>query len=247
MRALGVLAALAAAAHADPVKPPAGWQLDETASAGLTAKANQMPHFGGVAAVAQAQVYMPAAPGVALFVTSVAGKTAEREAAARVAVDELHASSQRAALAGGSGIAEDHWDEKVAGNQVTASLAWRDPAGTATTARLVVAADAEHVVAITGECVAGEGADARLVDACKAALATLDPGLDKRVPLALAPPGTRPTPPAGAEPGAQPHSPLPPIAVRQEDRSPDRRPVYVGAAIVVLAAAFWWLRRRKQS
>ena len=243
MRALAIVLALAGAAHADAVKPPVGWQLDDVASQGLTTKANQLPHFGGIAAVATAQVYMPPAPGVALFVTSVAGKTTEREAAARVAVDELHATSQRAALAGGSGMVEDHWEEKVEGNQVTASLAWRDPAGTATTARLVVAADTEHVVAVTGECVAGDGADAKELDACKAALATLDPGLAKRVQLALAPPGTRPTPPAAAEP----HTPLPPIAVRQEDRSPDRRPVYVGAAIVVLAAAFWWMRRRKQS
>ena len=235
------------------VKPPAGWTADTAQADALRIKSNDLSHFGGATrSFATAEVYIAPKPGVALFVTAVAAKVSvERDAAARVAVDELHASSQRAALAG-SGIREEGWQERVdaAAKQVEATLTWRDTgAATVTNARMLVAADPENLVSITGECLAADGADPALVAACRAALATLDPGLDpaKRVAIALAPTGSRPTAPGG-EPARMSdgtHTPLPPMAVRQEDRSTDRRPVYVGAGIVLLAGLFWWNRRRR--
>ena len=137
----------------------------------------------------------------------------EREAAARTAVDELHAASQRAALAG-SGIVEEGWQEKVdtAGKQIEATLAWRDTtAKTSSTARLLIVADDAHVTSVTGECFAADDADAKQVAACKRALATLDPGIDAaEAGRARARPDGNPavpTPPGAARfgPRARPH------------------------------------------
>jgi hypothetical protein len=270
--ALVLLASSVAYADAPAtIKSPAGWKLDSEQSTALSAKLNGLGHFGlppnpGKGAIANADVYVGSKPGVVLSVILVGSAiTAEREAAARAAVDELHAESQRAALAG-SGIVEEGWQEKVdsAAKQIEATLAWRDTnAKTSSTSRLLVVGDAEHLIALTGECFASDDADAKQVADCKAALATLDPGLApaQRVALALAPAGTRPTPPAeetGSDapraggPAREParmgdasHTPMPPITVPQEARTTDRRPVYVGVGIVLLAAIFWWNRHRR--
>lgn len=239
------------------VRPPAGWNHDAAQATALAAKTNELSHFGGARALATADVYLPDKPGVAMFVTAVAAKvSADREVAARVEVDELHAMSQRAALAG-SGILEDGWQEKVdpAAKQIEAMLTWRDGgAHTQTVARIVIAGDADNLIAVTGECVAADDADPRAIADCKAALATLDPGIDpaKRTALALAPAGTRPAEPAPS-PSAGPsptmsdgsRAPMPPIVVPTEKAATDRRPVYVGLGIVILAAAFWWNQRRR--
>ena len=134
---------LAGVAHGQPqttlVKPPAGWRSDTAQASALSDKANTLAHFGGVKAMATAEVFLAPQPGVALLVTLVVGKVDEhREAAARVAVDELHATSQRATLAGsGGGIVEDRWQERVDPDtkQIEAQLAWRD-AGAGTKAFL---------------------------------------------------------------------------------------------------------------
>jgi hypothetical protein len=254
-------------AHAESrptIKAPAGFVIDSAQSKAVTATANQLGQFGLPAntrlAMANVDVYVAPAPGVVLTVTLVAAAlTTERDAAARAAVDELHATSQRAALAG-SGIVEEGWQEKVdtAAKQIEATLAWRDTsAKTSSTSRLLIVADAKQMTALTGECFASDDADGKLAAACKAALATLDPGIDaaQRVPLALAPTGARPTPPepvgpvgAGPEPAKMSdgtRAPLPPMTVPQEPRTADRRPVYVGIGLVVLAAVFWWNRHRR--
>lgn len=261
-RALAILALVAGVAHADgtpTIQAPRGWQLDAAQSEEQTKRLQSTSHFGLDAAahaiVANADVYLPRERGVVLSVVRVAASTtAELPAAARAAVDELHAASQRAALAGG-GIVEEGWQEKVdtAGKQIEATLAWRDTAAkTSSTARLLVVADATHIQSLTGECFASDDADETLVAACKAALATLSPGipLEQRVALALAPAGTRPTPSVG--PAREParmsdgtRAPLPPMTIRQEDRATDRRPVYVGIGLVVMAVAFYWNRRRR--
>ncbi len=266
-RALAIAAVVAGVAHvagvaraegAPTIQVPSGWQLDTAHSEEQTKRLQSTSHFGldpaAHATMANADVYVPRERGVVLSVVLVAASTTEElPAAARAAVDELHAASQRAALAGG-GIVEEGWQEKVdtAGKQIEATLAWRDTAAkTSSTARLLVVADATHIQSLTGECFASDDADAALVTACKAALATLNPGIpvEQRVALALAPAGTRPTPPAG--PTREParmndgtRAPLPPMALRHEDRATDRRPVYVGIALVVLAAVFYWNRRR---
>jgi hypothetical protein len=261
-----VIVALASGvAHAEPaptIKAPPGWKIDSASSQRLTRALNGLGHFGFPAgtnvAVANVDVYAAPQPGVTLTVTLVAGAvTAEREAAARAAVDELHASSQRAAMVG-TGIVEQGWQEKVdvATKQIEATLSWRDTKEhTNSTSRLLVVADAAQITSLTGECYAADEADKQLVAACQAALATLDPGIaaDKRLALALAPAGTLPTPPEPAPGSGVPpatmtdgtRAPLPPMTLPQEHRATDRRPVYVGIGLVLFAVVFWWNRHRR--
>jgi hypothetical protein len=265
MRALAILALLAGAAHAEPstIKVPSGWQLQRHQSEEVTRRLNEVGQFGfargAKTIMANADIYVAPDPGVTLSVTVIAAKLQDqREAAARAAVDELHGASQRAALSG-EGVVEEGWQETIdaAAKQIEATLAWRDTrVNISSSARLLVVADAEHMVSVTGECVAAADANAKLVAECKAALATLDPGIapDKRIALALAPAGTRPTSPPPPDVGSarQParmddgsRAPLPPIPPPAEKRATDRRPVYVGLGLVVLAAVFWWNRRRR--
>lgn len=267
------LVVLAGVAHADAppsaIKTPAGWTLDEAQSAELGHRLDDVGHFGyppgAVPTIANANVFVAPGPGIVLSVELVvASGVHERDAAARAAVDDLHAMSQRAALAG-SGISEDGWQEKAdpAARQVEATLAWRDGgAETRSEARRIVVADEGHIISVTGECFASDDVDPKLFADCKAALATLDPGIEpaKRAAIGLAPAGTRTTPPepaagsAGAGSGsgaatsmtAGPRAPLPPMTMPAQDvRTVDRRPVYVGIGLVVLAAVFWWNRRRR--
>jgi hypothetical protein len=197
-----------------------------------------LSHFGGARSLATADVYVSPEPGAALFVTAVAAKVAPdaREASARVAIDELGDTTKRASLAG-SGIVVDSWETKVdpATKEVRGTLAWRDTkAGTQTNARIVIVADAENMVAVTGECVSAVGGPKPVADACIAALGTLDPGIEpgKRVDVALAAPGTAPPEPA-APTTAPPakvggpatmsdatHVPLPPIQVSTRRNRP---------------------------
>jgi len=276
--ASGVAAGVARADEQPPPKTiaaPKGWTIDEEQSKTLGAKLRGVPQFGLAAQpYVNVDAYVPAKPGVVLTVSLIAVEcTAQCDAAARTAVDELRGTSTRAALAG-SGIVEDGSQEKVdsAAKQVEATLAWRDTAAkTNSQARLLVASDGKNLLALTGECFAADDADKQLVADCKAALATLDVGLPDRlrVALALAPPGTRPAPPTGsagtagtagpagpmgtggsgagtARMGGGSRAPLPPITVPlQQARAVDRRPVYVGLGLVVLAAVFWWNRRRR--
>lgn len=260
-RAFLILALLGGVAHADApalVKPPAGWKQDAQQATALAAKANEVSHFGGLRSLATADVYVAPEGGAALIVTAVAGKVtpADRDAAARSAVDELNDATSRATLAGSgtSGITVDASASKVITEQklVRGDLTWTDKsAGTQTTAVILVVADDENIVAITGECVAQTGA---VPAACIGALSTLDPGiaLAKRQPIGLAAPGTPLTSPAPTQPAMQQpsmtdgtHTPLPPMTVPTEKPATDRRPVYVGLGIVLLAAAFWWNQRQR--
>lgn len=264
-RALAIVMLLGGLAQADAVQPlvkaPDGWRSDREQATQLAAKANALSHFGGARSLATADVYLSPEPGAALFVTVVAAKVGAdaRDGSARIAIDELHDATTRAALAG-SGIVVDSWETKVdpATKEVHGVLQWRDTkASTQTNARIVIVADAENMIAITGECLTTPGGPPKLAAACVAALATLDTGIDpaKRVPVALAAPGT-----AVPEPVAPPpsilggpstmtdatHTPLPPIQVSPPEKPPtDRRPVYVGFGIVILAAVFWWNQRRR--
>jgi len=259
-RALAIMLLFSGVAYADEpplVTAPAGWKQDKEQANALTAKANGVSHFGGLRSLASADVYVAPEGGAALIVTAVAGKVtaADRDAAARIAVDELTDSTSRAALAGSgaSGVTVDASGAKAvpAEKAVRGELQWTDKsAGTQTNAVILVVADDEHIVAITGECVGQPGA---VPATCVSALATLNPGipLDKRQSIALAAPGTAVTSPAPAQPNAQmtmtdgAHPPLPPMTVPTEKPAADRRPVYVGLGIVLLAAAFWWNQRRR--
>ena len=230
------------------VKAPDGWKADAEQATALATKANGVSHFGGARSLATADVHVAPEPGGALFVTAVAAKVAAdaRDASVRVAIDELGDTAKRAALAG-SGIVVDSWETKVdpAAKEVRGVLQWRDTkAGTQTNARIVIVADAENMVAVTGECVTAVGGPKQVADACIAALATLDPGIEPgvRVDLALAAPGAVPPEPVVAPqpttvrgPSTMtdaPRGPLPPIQVSTPEKPPtDRRPVYVGLGI----------------
>lgn len=251
---LALVVALGGVAHAAPlVTAPTGWTMDPEQSSSLAVKSQGVSHFGDTAIVA-AEAYLAQKPGVALFVTraTVIAKDDGRDARIRAEVDELHATSQRAA-ASGSGVQEDGWSERVDPDAklVEATLAWRDTSShTAETARLVIVGSKVALISVTGECLARDDADPATIAACKAALATIDPGLDARdriVPV-LAPPGAKP-PAATTAPTtstmSESHTPLPPISVPREQPTADRRPVFVGAGIIALAAAFWWNRRRR--
>jgi hypothetical protein len=248
----------AAADSAPLVKAPEGWAADPEQASSLATKANAVSHLGVDRSVATADVYVSPSKHAALFVTGVAAKVnaEDRDAAARVAVDELHDATRRATLAG-TGIVVDSWETRTLADtkEVQGALLWRDTkATTHTQARIVIAADDENMVAVTGECVLAGEASARDRADCGAALGTLDPGIPaaKRVPFSLAAEGTRPAepmtlpsgrPPATMDDGSR--APLPPMHVAPQTPTTDRRPVYVGIGLVVLAAVFWWNQRRR--
>ena len=165
---------------------------------------------------------------------------------------------------------EDAWTRAVnAGElELQATLAWHDPdAGTHEDAQIIFAQDAATLVSVTGECLSAADAPPADVAACRAALATLDPGIAKAQRVMLAPPSDPPSPTAsGAATATAPGSndlgsghPDMPLAHMADgsripaaaDGDPARpaercRPVYVGAGIAILAAAFYWNRRRRE-
>lgn len=270
IRAGLLVAMLAALTGGDFAKAPAGWTSDVEGATALTEKTNKLSHFGDNApTLASAQIYTaPDGPG-GFYVIGVAAKLTEhRDAAARVAYDSFLGAPQRAQLTdsgSGSGtvvsIKQSGGSVNDKAKQIEATLQWQDTtAGTITNARLVIAADAENLIAVTGECVLSAESTPASVDACAKALATLDAGiaLDKRVVLSLATEGTEP-PPGPARPttmttmsaptmSAGGRTPMPPITLppAEPKRTVDRRPVYVGAGLVVLAGLFWWNRRRRE-
>jgi len=229
------------------VTAPPQWREDKQAGVALATRVEA--DLQGEAA-ATAQVFVAPDDSV-LYVTLVARKvTAEREASAREIVDSFLGAPKRAQLTSDK-VTVDESASRVAGTQVEASLRWTD--GDAhTRARLVLVGDSEHLIAIAGECVLKASAAQTTRDGCDAALASLDPELAsaRRVAIALAPEGTEPTRPDKGGPSITdvPHSPVAPINVAggEPARVVDRRPVYVGAAIVILAAVFWFLRRRQE-
>ncbi|CAN5631557.1 hypothetical protein BH11MYX1_BH11MYX1_57910 [soil metagenome] len=237
------------------VTAPPGWTA--TDSSDLGARANEAGHFGGQAGkkVITAAELKPAKAdaGVSLFVTRVAMTVANDPAAVRAEVDQFHGGSRRAQLSG-STIAEQGWQEKVddAAQQVEANLAFKDPANhVAITSRLVIAATADQLISVTGECIARDDADASSLSACRSALATLDPGAATRTAITLAPAGTPPPPReeifnTGPSMSDGSHIPIPPMVIQPEGRpAVDRRPVFIGAVIVVLAGALWWNMKRR--
>jgi hypothetical protein len=177
--------ALGGVAHASPVKPPAGWTGDQAAAVSLAQKLGPLSHFGGLPSVVTTSVYRPAAGG-SLFVTKLSSnaKTEERDRAATAELIEVDASMKRA----GSAAKSERDARTSEAQQLIASRRWIDTTtGVVTDSRIVVAADAQQLVAVMGECVLAGDAPADVVTACKAALASLDPEIPvaARVPLAI--------------------------------------------------------------
>ena len=237
--ALGVVAGTAVASPTPMVTPPAGWHADPERGSALATKLGALQHFGGAAASVAVEAYAPSAGTIALVVTRVSADKlpGSRDQAVRAALDEL-------------GARDGTFDEAT--KQLRAARTRTDQ-GLVLDAQLVIAADAEHVVAVTGECL-DASTDPALAAACAAALRTLDTGvpLAQRVTLAPAHAGT---PPPEVEParGADTHAQfrdgtrvvLPPMAIAQDKPAVDRRPIYIGAGLVVLAMVFYWNRRRR--
>ena len=240
MKALAILLAIAATAHGDGFVAPTGWVASHTPAA-------QVPHFGGANATVDETRYAPAAGGVTLVVTRVAATPpSDVPAALRSEVDAFEGAARRASLSG-SAVEEQGKQERIdaANKLVEATLAFRD-GGVVTSSRLVIAVSATQLVAISGDCISRDGADAA---PCQHALATLDPG------IALA---ERSAPVLGAQAAEPPpmqhelstmseshRAPLPPMAVPPSPTEADRRPMFVGAGIVLLAGLFWWNMRRR--
>jgi len=217
-----------------------------------------LPHFGGAPTKAiSVTQYLSPARGAALIVTRVEVELAsQRDVAIRGQLEWFHDKER---------VTPEHakpWQEVRSpdGKLIEATLEYADPkSGVRGASRHLVVGTADRLVALSGECI--EDIDPKLgtqrLDACKAALATLDPAVDpaQRVALEVAPVGTAPPPPPPSPtspslPAATlsegPRTPLPPIVVPQDAQPPvDRRPVFVGAGIVLLAAAFWWNMRRR--
>lgn len=200
---LAVAGGPALAAPGSLVTAPAGWRPDPEQEAELARRFAAVEHFGGLAATTAAEVHVPPRSSVALCATRATAAVSDPAAvarAARAALDELRATPRRASLIGTT-AEELAWQERVEpdARQVTAILHWREPVGhTVGNARIVVVSDGRRIAAVTGECLAGGGADLGASNACIQQLASLDPGIPAadRVALAPAPPAEAASAPA---------------------------------------------------
>ncbi|MBA3458638.1 MAG: hypothetical protein H0T46_01655 [Deltaproteobacteria bacterium] len=250
-RALAIVVALTVNAAASPVPmvtPPKDWKQDPEQAAIIASKISALKHFGGAKVVVATEAYMSPVPGVALFVTRITADklVSTREQAVRFAIDDLKARGAAKA-----------YDWRVlpasADHAIIARGEWVEGT-TQTVGLLLVAASANQLVGVRGECFSIDKADGAHVNACVQALSTLDPGIPvaERIGFEPAPEGTAPV----AAPPVLQNEParltdgqnvqLPPMTIPQTKPAADRRPVYLGAGIVLLAALFWWNRRRRE-
>ncbi len=249
--AIATLLVLGSIAHATPapmIQPPAGWTSDPERASTLATKVSALKHLGGAKVIVATEVYVPATPGVALFVTRISseklpGSTAD---AARAALEDFRTTAPKPYdwrdapdPASGSHVAHAEWTDLSVHTQTVSTL--------------VMVATATGLVTVRGECLAADGGDGAPVNACTQALATLDTGVPKAERLMItlpAAPAPEPEPPlqrqepARLTDGQQIH--LTPMTISQTKPEADRRPIYLGAGIVVLAAAFWWNRRQRE-
>lgn len=253
---LWIVASFGGLANAGPVKPPPGWTADAKAAVSLSQQLGAVPHFGGLQSIVTTEVYRPAVGG-SLFVTRIAAnvKAEDRNRAATSELGEIDSGMIRA---GGSARPESGQSMEVPeAKQLIASRTWVDAStGVKTSARIIVAANDQQLVAVMGECVFSGDASGEVVAPCKTALDSLDPEIAPatRVPLMIdtatsvanskrsAPDGT--AGPSLIDSGERPS--LPPMQIPQEQREPDRRPIYVGLGLIVLAAIFYWNRKNRE-
>jgi hypothetical protein len=252
MKALAIVMFLAATAHAESIVAPAGWHADDAKAADQAARLRKLPHFGGAPTEYGVGVYAPATPGIVLYVTRLS-TTSPSPLAIRSALDDFELAAHE------TGVQVGDTSKRVddAKKQIEATIGLRDRgAQLETLSVLVAAADAKHLVVVTGDCIARDDIDPKLLDACRMSLATIDPDVKPadRVTIAL-PTSETPTPsdtpqtPATTNNGSHmddgSHVALPPVVVAEQAQS-DRRPIYIGAGLIVLAAVFWWNRKRRE-
>jgi hypothetical protein len=250
---------VASVASAGTLTKPEGWTASDSKE--LAAGASEATHFGvhggPGSKVSAMQIAPPGDSGVMLFATRIEMTVPNDPAAVRAEIDAFHGAAKRAQLAGTT-IVEQGWTEHVddATKQVDAALEYHDTTNKLTvTSRIVIAAEADTLVAVTGECMARDDAAQKQATLCKLALASLDPDpapKAKHRDIALAPAGT-PAPEDHSEnPGPSmsdgSHIPIPPLIIHPDTQPDiDRRPVYIGAGIVLLAGVFWWNMKRKRA
>ena len=213
-------ACAAGAASAGTITPPPRWTADPAIAAAVSQRVAALPHFGGLPASVTVEAYR-APGGAALYATRVVANVAAAERD-RAATAELEGTTRQRAT-----------DRRTLD-------------GVAPRSRVVIAADTQQLVAVTGECVLADATPDVVATACAAALATLEPGvaLDRREPLRIV--AREPTDVVSDAPilGEGGRATLPPMAIPNEQT--DRRPVYLGGALVVTALATWWNRRRRE-
>ncbi len=254
-----LLLALGGVAHAGSVKPPAGWTSHESAAASLAQQLGAVPHFAGLQSIVSTEVYRPPTGG-SLYVTRVVAnaKPVERDHAASVELGEIRASFRRAGDAARPESAGNRFDDAT--KQLEGYRRWTDASTKVTTStRMVIAADAQQLVAVMGECVLGEDASVDVITTCRHALDSLDAGiaLAARVPMTIdlkaldaaerppaAPTAGSSSGPSLVESGERPS--LPPMQIPQDPREPDRRPIFVGFGLIVLALVFYWNRKNRE-
>lgn len=247
------------------VKPPTGWQSNPDFAAAMSPRTDL---FGGLPATATADVYRAPIRGAVLYVTRIEAKaTAEqRDAAASYEVDELRRALERAGDAAKAQSQAQRVDPAT--KLLEGTLAWRDDtAGLVSSRRVVIAADANRVVGMLGECVLAIDLPPDVVKACEDSLKTIVPDVPaaERVPLSIvASPTASTVSPAVTAPGAT-GAPttssgpsmgdgsklpaIPPMQVSQPkppERETDRRPVLLGLGLVVLAIVFYLNRSRRE-
>lgn len=272
---VAVLAATVAPALADTeliVTAPARWRLDREKSAQMNAAGAGAKHFGAAPAVDATEAYFPGEIGAALVVTrsTTTALPAGRDAAIAAAVDELEGWADRSAKQGAP-LVDTTRTRKVldADKLLEVTVGGRDAAAqTRSMFRMIVAADADKVVTVTGLCLDRDDSNPEHVAACRTALTTLSTGIAPAARVALAFPGAAAESPAPTLPTAAPTLDVPstpqapkltppsisdgskvhfaPIQVDAPSREPDRRPVYLGAGLVLLAIIFWWNRRQRE-
>lgn len=250
-RALALIVALTVNAAASPVPmvtPPKDWKQDPEQAAIIASKISALKHFGGAKVIVATEAFMSPVRGVALFVTRITADklVGTREQAVRFAIDDLKAR--------GAAKAYD-WRVLPASpdHAIMARGEWVEGT-TQTVGLLLVAASANQLVAVRGECFSADQADGMYVNACVKALATLDPGIPvaERIAFEPAPEGSVPvvaapvlhSVPAQLTDGQNVQ--LAPMTIPQSKPARDRRPVFLGAGIVLLAVVFWWNRRRRE-
>lgn len=255
MKRVLLVLVIGGAAHADVVKAPAGWTADQQAAISMAKQIGPLSHFGGSPSLVTSTVYRAPAGG-SLFITKLGTqKLDERDRAATAELLEIDASMKR------SPTAKSEADARAVDNgQLVASRRWIDTStGVVTDGRIVIAGDAQQLLAVMGECVLAGDAPADVVTACKAALASIDPGIPAaaRVPLAIhaptvegaakpppAPAGSASSGPSLVDSGERPS--LPPMQIPQEQKEPDRRPIYVGIGLIFLAVVFYFNRKNRE-
>jgi hypothetical protein len=251
-RVLLLVCVAAGVARAGALKPPAGWTADPALAASVANQASRAPHFGGLKAVATAEAFRAPDKSGALYVTRIAAtvtEAAQRDAAASTELDELTAVLAR------QHTTPETYREEPSDTALKAFVVYGS-AGVTTWSQMIVAGDAQQLVAVIGECVFNAEAPKPAIEACTKSLAELEAGIDlgARVPLKRLvnqpPAPVAPPPGAGSQStslveGGVPMLPPRQIPADRQRTEPDRRPIYVGAGLVAFAALFWWNRKRR--